>query len=259
MVLTLKGDAVSDDCARWDGFTNFNAYVMGSTSNTASTGGQAADISHLVCVNGTGMHTVKDLCEFTCSLGYCPTGACVCTRLGKPPTLPKVKDVDGYPLAEFDESISGLCSFACNYGTCTDFASTCSTTKVPLPVWPESIFEPPFCTGGTGNPGSHEFDDLCQFTCAHRFCPIRACYCSSQGFLNLLEPNTTSNASTLAPLADFGLCRYACERGYCPSDLCFEHGVFDEWGYGDDYDPVEDEYTDVEIIDDFYCDPDQAP
>ncbi|KAB5558631.1 hypothetical protein GE09DRAFT_120038 [Coniochaeta sp. 2T2.1] len=82
LVLDMTGEPITSDCQRWNGFMNYNAYVMGTLS-PSSVPHKAADISHLVCVNETGMHKVEALCRFACSNGYCPTGACVCTRLGK--------------------------------------------------------------------------------------------------------------------------------------------------------------------------------
>ncbi|KAJ4398161.1 Glucan endo-1,3-alpha-glucosidase agn1 [Neurospora sp. IMI 360204] len=263
-VLRINGNQIYDDCSYnaifGNGFTNYNAYVVGAIA-PSGIGGQAADISQAVCVNGTGMHVVKDLCEFTCSLGYCPSTACVCTRLGKPPTLPKATGVQGYPRGELDESVSGLCSFACNYGNCSDFHQYCVTHKVPLPVRPQSLFEPQYCTAGLAQRGQEYFDQLCDFSCRHGYCPLRVCICSiGWGFANILDPNTTSNAKPLPGVLDYGLCSFACQRGYCPSDVCYEDGVFDgDLVFGDFWDPIEEIYTDMEPIEDLTCDPAEAP
>jgi hypothetical protein len=258
LVLNLKGVPITDNCSRWNGFMNYNAYVMGAVS-PAHFGGVAADISHQVCVSGTGMYRAEKLCWFTCSYGYCPEGACVCTRFGKQPTLPKAKNIDGYPTAQYDESFSGLCSFACNYGDCSSFAPVCSTTKVPLTIWPESLFDPPYCTGGASSTNDY-FEDLCQFTCTHGFCPIAACQCRAFGFLNLLEPTLASNATTPAGFPDYGLCKFACKRGFCPETQCYENGVWDPDGeWGPDYDPISDEYISDEDILAWTCDPTAAP
>ncbi|EDO64915.1 carbohydrate-binding module family 24 protein [Neurospora crassa] len=260
-VLTIYGAQIHDECHLWNGFTNYNAYVVGAIAPSPIEG-QVADISQAVCVNGTGMHVVKDLCEFTCSLGYCPNTACVCTRLGKPPTLPKATGVQGYPRGDLDESVSGLCSFACNYGNCSDFHQYCLTTKDPLIVRPQSLFEPLYCTAGTSQPGQEYFEELCDFTCRHGYCPLRVCICSiGWGFANILDPNTTSmaNMKPLPSLLDYGLCSFACQRGYCPGDVCFEDGVFDYSGYGEFYDPIEDLYMDMEPIEELSCDPSEAP
>ncbi|KAJ4399150.1 Glucan endo-1,3-alpha-glucosidase agn1 [Neurospora sp. IMI 360204] len=261
-VLTIYGNQIYDVCNHWNGFTNYNAYVVDAIA-PSPIGGQAADISQAVCVNGTGMHVVKDLCEFTCSLGYCPSTACVCTRLGKPPTLPKATGVQGYPRGDLDESVSGLCSFTCNYGNCSDFHQYCITTKVPLPVRPQSLFEPQYCTAGTSQRGQEYFDQLCDFSCRHGYCPLRVCICTiGWGFANILDPNTTSNANMkpLPGVLDYGLCSFACQRGYCPPDVCFEDGVFDDdLVFGEFYDPIEGIYTDLEPIEDLTCDPSNAP
>lgn len=260
VTMTVFGDAISGDCSRWNGFTNFNAHVA-STLSTAVINAQAADISQAVCVNGTGMHVVKDLCEFTCSLGYCPQTACVCTRLGKQPTLPKPTGVQGYPKGNLDASVSGLCSFACNYGNCSDFRQYCSTTEFPLVVRPQSLFEPLYCDGGAAREGQEYFDELCRFTCKHGYCPIRRCICSvGWGFANILDPNTTSTAKPLSGVDDYGLCSFACQRGFCPDDVCYENGEFDDWWlWGEYYDPIEDMYMDDDDIESLGCDPAKAP
>ncbi|CAI0649773.1 unnamed protein product [Colletotrichum noveboracense] len=254
LYLQLTGDAISYECSRWNGFSNFNAYVM-SSLDPASLPAEADDYSELSCVNGTGMAKAATLCEFTCSLDYCPPGACVCTRFGKKPITPKSTGVKGYPLAKLDASFGGLCSFACDYGFCP--VDYCTTMQVALPVWPESLFDPPYCTEGKSFDGT--FDDLCQFTCAHGFCPIGVCRCLATGFLNLLEPNTTSTASTLEGVEDYGLCSYACARGFCPDNVCFEDTDLTEVGYGPYYDPVLEEYVDDENPGDLNCDPSKAP
>ncbi|KAJ0385841.1 hypothetical protein COL922a_005546 [Colletotrichum nupharicola] len=254
LYLQLTGDAISYERSRWNGFSNFNAYVM-SSLDPASLPAGADDYSELSCVNGTGMAKAATLCEFTCSLDYCPPGACVCTRFGKKPITPKSTGVKGYPLAKLDASFGGLCSFACDYGFCP--VDYCTTTQVALPIWPESLFDPPYCTEGKSFDGT--FDDLCQFTCAHGFCPIGVCRCLATGFLNLLEPNTTSTASTLEGVEDYGLCSYACARGFCPDNVCFEDTDLTEVGYGPYYDPVLEEYVDDENPGDLNCDPSKAP
>lgn len=257
LVLEMAGEPITTDCQRWNGFINYNAYTMG-TKASSSTPLTAADISNLVCVSGTGMWKVESLCQFTCANGYCPEGACVCTKLGKQPKLPKAKDINGYPTAKYDESFSGLCSFACNYGVCADFAPACSTTKVPLPVWPESLFDPYYCIEGSTT--NDYFAELCQFTCAHGFCPLAVCTCDVLGFFNELVPTITSNASTPSQMPDHGLCKFACQRGFCPADKCFEDGDWDADGfYGPDYDPIEDEYLDTSVVESWICDPAVAP
>ncbi|KAF6834626.1 alpha-glucanase [Colletotrichum musicola] len=148
----------------------------------------------------------------------------------------------------------GLCSFACDYGFCPE--TSCTTTQVALPVWPESLFDPPYCTEGKSFDA--KFDKLCQFTCAHGFCPIGVCRCLSTGFLDLLNPNTTSTASTLG-VNDYGLCSYACARGFCPDKVCFGDVDFIKLGYGPYYDFVEEEYFDNTDPGDLTCDPSKAP
>ncbi|KAK1969246.1 hypothetical protein LY78DRAFT_726210 [Colletotrichum sublineola] len=248
LTLQLVGERISYDCSRWNGFSNFNAYVM-SSLDPSSFPVEAEDYTNLVCVNGTGMPKDDTLCQFTCSLDYCPPGACVCTRFGKPPVKPKSTGIKGYPLTKLDASFGGLCSFACNYGFCPQ--DYCTTTQVALPIWTESLFDPPYCTEGKSFDGM--FDDLCQFSCAHGFCPTGVCRCLATGFLNLLDPNTTSTARTLDGINGYGLCSYACARGFCPSNVCYEGTDLNEIGYGPYYDPVEEEYFDDEDPGDLTC------
>ncbi|KAK2060410.1 hypothetical protein LY76DRAFT_615060 [Colletotrichum caudatum] len=254
LTLQLTGEEVSYDCSRWNGFSNFNAYVM-SSLDPSSLPVEADDYTNLVCVNGTGMPKADTLCKFTCSLDYCPPGACVCTKFGRPPVKPKLTGIKGYPLPKLDASFGGLCSFACNYGFCPE--DYCTTTEVALPTWPESLFDPPFCIEGKSFDGL--FDDLCKFSCAHGFCPIGVCRCLATGFLNLLEPNTSSTARTLDGIHDYGLCSYACARGFCPGNVCYENADLSEIGYGLYYDPVEEEYVDGEDPGDLGCKLSLAP
>ncbi|KAK2017155.1 hypothetical protein LZ32DRAFT_635435 [Colletotrichum eremochloae] len=248
LTLHLVGERISHDCSLWNGFSNFNAYVM-SSLDPSSFPVEADDYTNLVCVNGTGMPKADTLCQFTCSLDHCPPGACVCTIFGKPPVKPKSTGIKGYPLPKLDASFGGLCSFACDYGFCPQ--DYCTTTQVALPIWPESLFDPPYCTEGKSFDGM--FDDLCQFSCAHGFCPIGVCRCLATGFLNLLDPNTTSTARTLDGIDDYGLCSYACARGFCPSNVCYEGTDLNEIGYGPYYAPVEEEYFDDEDPGDLTC------
>ncbi|KAK2033985.1 hypothetical protein LX32DRAFT_724698 [Colletotrichum zoysiae] len=215
LTIQLTGEKVSYDCSRWNGFSNFNAYVM-SSLDPSSLPVEADD--------------------------YTQSGACVCTKFGKPPVKPKPTGIKGYPLPKLDASFGGLCSFACNYGFCPE--DYCTTTEVALPIWPESLFDPPFCIEGKSFDGL--FDHLCKFSCAHGFCPIGVYRCLATGFLNLLEPNTSSTARTLDGIHDYGLCSYACARGFCPSNVCYKNTDLGEIGYGPYYDPVEEEYIDDE-------------
>lgn len=69
--------AIEGDCAQWAGHNNFNAYVMGSRAPT-TVHAEAADISDLFCVNGTGMPLVEDLVRSSLNLStpnhlYSPT------------------------------------------------------------------------------------------------------------------------------------------------------------------------------------------
>ncbi|KAK2043757.1 hypothetical protein LZ31DRAFT_620708 [Colletotrichum somersetense] len=236
LTLQLTGEEVSYDCSRWNGFSNFDAYIM-SSLDPSSLPVEADDYINLFCVKGTGMPKAGTLCEFTRSLDYCPPGACVCTKFGKPPVKPKPTGIQGYPLPKLDASFSRLCSFTCNYGFC-----------------PEDYY-----TTTEGKSFDGLFDDLCKFSCAHGFCPIGVCRCLATRFLNLLEPNTSSTARTLDGIHDYGLCRYAYARGFCSGNVCYENTDLGEIGYGPYYDPVEEEYIDDEDPGDLGCKLSLAP
>jgi hypothetical protein len=61
-------------------------------------------------------------------------------------------------------------------------------------------------------------------------------------------------------MPDYGLGNFACKRGFCPADTCFENGAWDpDGGYGPWYDPIEGEYFDDEEIPDWHCEPSAAP
>lgn len=73
-----------------------------------------------VCVEGTAAAGFDELCAFTCKYGYCPVGACLCTKMGPGNKLPGPETPGfgtmGFPAKGRTASYGGLCSFACNYG-----------------------------------------------------------------------------------------------------------------------------------------------
>ncbi|KAL4903113.1 hypothetical protein BDW74DRAFT_179984 [Aspergillus multicolor] len=171
-------------------------------------------------MNGTGANNFAGLCQFSCTYGYCPIGACTCTKMGIGYEPPNSTGVQGYPIAGEGTSYSGLCSFDCNLGYCPPNA--CGTEKVPLVIPTVSPFLPPACTSGTGE---GNLAGLCDFSCTHGFCPINACTCTGQGAVNVMDP-TTDVSGEAAPgqyPAIYGpLCEYTCQRGYCPEGACQE-------------------------------------
>lgn len=119
---------ITNDCTP----DQYNAYVYASTGASSSA---VVDISHYVCVEGWGVNAFANICKFACGLGYCPIGgksqtspvsyrfknllsmisACVCSKIGPQPTMPKSLNKNGYP-TNGDQNYLGLCSFSVNYG-----------------------------------------------------------------------------------------------------------------------------------------------
>lgn len=78
------------------------------------------DDDDTTCVSGEDISVEsEDLCQFSCSFGFCPAPLCHCSERGKPSKLPKARDNTG--IIAWDESDAGLgrlCRFACKYGYC---------------------------------------------------------------------------------------------------------------------------------------------
>ncbi|OGE47618.1 hypothetical protein PENARI_c040G05131 [Penicillium arizonense] len=127
------------------GFNNFNAWVgsVGGGSPYGDIYSTLVDIKDQECVQGKGAYDFNALCNFTCSYGYCPVGACTCEQMGAARSKPKATGTTGYPAEGKDANYVGLCSFACNYGYCP--SATCDTTEHPMPVPTVSDFLPPAC------------------------------------------------------------------------------------------------------------------
>lgn len=213
-VVSVLGEDIFSGCSNTLGIENWNAWVG---SKMAGNGVSAipASLADQVCVEGWGKGNFNGLCEFTCGLGYCPVGACVCTKMGPPPTKPKATGIQGYPTAGESPSYSGLCSFACNYGGCIE--GVCGTAKVPLTIPTVSPFTPDTCTAGSGE-GS--FAGLCSYACNVGYCPIHNCTCTATGPLNVPKAANASIHAVSTVGGDSGLCTFACDRGYCPSPTC---------------------------------------
>lgn len=214
-LLKVGGQQISDGCAVAGGVENWNAWVGYTMGNALS--GASPDLDKEVCVEGWGMGDFNGLCGFTCSLGYCPVGACVCTKLGPHPTLPKPTGVTGYPAAGKDANYAGLCSFACAYGYCPSTA--CGTVSVPLTIPTVSPFTPNTCVGGSGQ---GELAGLCSFACNFGYCPIYNCTCTATGPLNMPPAQNASITGWAPDTDDNGLCDFACTRNYCPSPVCLD-------------------------------------
>ncbi|KAK4445431.1 glycosyl hydrolase family 71-domain-containing protein, partial [Podospora aff. communis PSN243] len=183
--MVFTGDPITTSCNRvtgQDGKTNWNAWVGSVTGSTVNV--VAPSTSNYVCIRGKGVGNFGGLCSFSCSLGYCPEGACTCTAMGPQATLPGPSTPGygtvGYPAEGLGPSYSGLCSFSCNYGYCPP--GVCGTTEYPLVIPSVSEFLPFTCTSGTG---VGDLGGLCSFACNYGFCPIHSCTCTSQGPLTV--------------------------------------------------------------------------
>jgi hypothetical protein len=172
--MVMSGKAITTDCnlaTGQNGVMNWNPWV-GSASGPATNASPALELADRVCIEGVGVGNYGGLCSFACSYGYCPLGACTCTRMGKQVPLPTKEDTPGFgtvgfPAEGLDATYSGLCSFNCHYGFCPPGA--CGTTQHPLTVPTVSPFLPNTCTGGTGE---GNFGGLCSYACAYGFCPM---------------------------------------------------------------------------------------
>jgi hypothetical protein len=208
----INGKDITSDCE--GGIQNFNAWVGSASGEIIAAVTPPLRIEEQVCTNGTGAGNFAGLCAFTCSYGYCPIGACVCTAMGKAATLPEPQNVNGYPIAGEPSSYDGVCAFACNYGYCPDTA--CGYVSVEPTESTVSPFLPPACTSGTGD---GNLEGLCDFACNYGYCPINSCTCTGTGALN--QPPAADN-TVGSPISgdDSGLCAFACARDYCPDTAC---------------------------------------
>ncbi|KAJ5175656.1 uncharacterized protein N7482_001533 [Penicillium canariense] len=201
-----------------DGFQNWNAWVGSSISST-SISAQPPSLANDTCVEGTGTGNFAGLCEFSCRYGYCPIGACYCTKMGTARTLPNATSTVGYPAAGEDANYSGLCSFSCNYGYCPE--SACGTVDVPLSTPTSSPFTPLACVVGEGE---GNLGGLCLYACNFGYCPIHSCTCTAEGVLIDAPAVNSSLTGVPAATVDYdeyhGLCSFACSRGYCPEGAC---------------------------------------
>ncbi|KAJ6029918.1 carbohydrate-binding module family 24 protein [Penicillium canescens] len=216
-LVSLGGESISSGCSNTMGIENWNAWV-GSEMAGNSISVKSPSLANQVFIQGWGKGNFAGLCDFTCSLGYCPLGACVCSKMGPQAKLPVATGIQGYPTAGESASYSGLCSFACNYGNC--IAGVCGTVEVPLTVPTISPFTPDTCTAGSG---SGAFAGLCSYGCNVGYCPIHNCTCTATGPLNVPPAANASTTGLSTVGSDSGLCNFACERGYCPGPTCVDN------------------------------------
>lgn len=100
--------------------------VCGEPTSSTSAPALCVSSEAVTCIAGTGDSGHKDLCNFTCDLGYCPS-PCACTANGTANPLPVISAGTVYvcPAAGLGISYSSLCSFACKYGYCpSDYCTT---------------------------------------------------------------------------------------------------------------------------------------
>ncbi|KUI72307.1 hypothetical protein VM1G_07944 [Cytospora mali] len=211
-IAQVTGKDISTECFGDDALANWNAWVgYDLSSDTISV--EPSSMDGLVCTNGTSVTAFEGLCSFACSYGYCPLGACQCTRMGEQLKKPDPSGVVGYPVASLNDNYDGLCTFDCNLGYCPE--GTCTTVSAALTTPTASPFNPPNCAGGTG---SDPFSGLCSYACAYGFCPIQICSCTVQKYYNIDLPDPVSGLTGTVGdgYKDWGLCSFACSRGYCP-------------------------------------------
>ncbi|KAF7137072.1 hypothetical protein CNMCM5793_006960 [Aspergillus hiratsukae] len=225
-VVSLDGEEILQTCWQPTIAENWNAWT-GFEMASGSVSASPTSLDDEVCVAGWGIGDFNELCAFTCSLGYCPVGACVCSALGEQPTLPDATGIQGYPAAGKDANYAGLCSFACNYGYCP--SDTCGTAEVPLTVPTVSPFTPDTCVAGTGN---GDLAGLCSYACNFGFCPIHSCSCTVTGPLNVPPTAIANLTGWAASEVDSGLCQFACSRGYCPSPVCTQYNATSDYVCG---------------------------
>ncbi|KAH7629776.1 glycosyl hydrolase family 71-domain-containing protein [Sordaria sp. MPI-SDFR-AT-0083] len=212
--MTINKRPITANCDDTNGYTNWNAFV-------ASTAGAAVSAT----VNSTQWY------------GYCPVGACLCTKMGPGNKLPGPETPGfgtvGFPAKGRSASYGGLCSFACNYGYgCPN--AYCDTVEHELVIPNVSPFTPDACTSGVGEGG---LGGLCGFSCNFGFCPIHSCTCTSTGALHVPPGASDTITGKADPSVDeriYGpLCDFACSRGYCPEGVCIQSDVDDGNPYKD--------------------------
>lgn len=224
--MTVNERPITTSCDDTSGYSNWNAFVASTAGATVSA---EVNSTQWVCIEGTAAAGFDELCAFTCKYGYCPVGACLCTKMGPGNDLPDENipgfGTIGFPAKGKSASYSGLCSFACNYGfPCPN--AYCDTTEHELVIPSVSPFTPDACTSGVGEGG---LGGLCSFACNFGFCPIHSCTCTSTGPLHVPPAQSGTVTGEADPSVDeriYGpLCEFACSRGYCPEGVCVQIGT----------------------------------
>lgn len=96
-----------------------------------------------VCTYGTSFNDdAADLCEFTCSFGYCPEPVCQCRARGPPRPLPRKQGADNVvSIDDFNFDMNRLCKFACQHGHCPP--AVCTTPAFGPPTEVEEVGQGP--------------------------------------------------------------------------------------------------------------------
>ncbi|KAF7927658.1 uncharacterized protein EAE98_006040 [Botrytis deweyae] len=207
------------ECTSTAGCTNWNAFTAFKAGEETS-GESGLSLSDQKCVEGFGTNDFNTICVFVCGLGYCPPEACTCAQMGTAPKVPAITGFTGY-FANGMIEYQGLCAFACLYGFCGFKNNTvCVDSPTTLYIPSVSPFNPPACTGGSGE---GDFSDLCNWSCQYGYCPISSCTCNTQGDLAIPPTQVGDVTASFLPVPGVmeydDLCSFACSRGHCP-DVC---------------------------------------
>jgi hypothetical protein len=103
------------------------------------------------------------------------------------------------------------------YANFNPYVGSAVSTKAITPRSPPLNVADMVCVEGTG---VNAFQNVCEFNCAHGYCPVSACVCSKLGPQPTNPPWLNIPAYTRSDPNFIGLCNYACNLGYCPTDVC---------------------------------------
>jgi hypothetical protein len=216
-VAQVSGGTITDACTNT--IENWNAWV-GSDVGDAVSAASPSYLSNMNCTQGTGPGDYAALCAFTCKYSYCPS-VCTCTAVGNPIPLPAVVGDNGCPAPGYDVTYLGLCSFGCNYGFCP--AQCVVEPAGYVCSAPAAVAAPiPSCVAGISF--NSTWTDVCGFTCKYNVCPNSICICTSASYTGNTPLPATIEYSDEVGDDEYGLCQYACSRGYCPAPPCYDLG-----------------------------------
>ncbi|KAK2056738.1 hypothetical protein LY76DRAFT_617679 [Colletotrichum caudatum] len=87
------------------------------------------------CISGRG-RTAKsgNLCEFSCSFGFCLESLCECTARGTQRPVPKENEIHVVAKDDADRDLNHLCQFSCKYGNCPK--DVCTIRALAQPDYP---------------------------------------------------------------------------------------------------------------------------